>query len=125
MAGQGHSLQDLSGAYGIRSPEEENEVMEKRPPKPPIRDNREDRQLPSDLGAEKAILGSILLENSAYLTAINLEAEDFMLDSHRKIYLRMTDLMAAGKPVDFVTLTAELQNNHELENVGGDRKSVV
>lgn len=93
--------------------------MEKRPQKPPIRDNREDRQLPSDIGAERAILGAILLDNYSYLTAINLEAEDFILDSHRKIYLRMTDLMAAGTPVDFVTLTAELDKNHELANVGG------
>ncbi len=75
--------------------------------------------LPSSMDAEKAILGAILLDNSSYLTAINLEAEDFCWDSHSRIYQRMTDLMADGKPVDFTTLTEILKQHKELEAVGG------
>ena len=46
-------------------------------------------------------------------------AEDFSLDSHRRIYLRMMELAETGKPVDFVTLTEQLGQHKEIEAVGG------
>lgn len=75
--------------------------------------------MPSSRDAEVAIIGAILLDNAAYLTAIDLEAEDFYWDSHRILYRRITDLLAAERPVDFVTLTEELQRHDELAAIGG------
>ncbi|HEY4677242.1 MAG TPA: replicative DNA helicase [Candidatus Angelobacter sp.] len=79
-----------------------------------------DRGMPASMDAERAILGAILLDNSAYPQAAeHLRAEDFSLDSHRRIYLRMMELAETGKPVDFVTLTEQLGQHKEIESVGG------
>jgi replicative DNA helicase len=76
--------------------------------------------LPVNLEAERAILGAILLDNFCYTqAAAALRADDFSLDSHRRIYARVAALSEAGKPVDYVTLTEELGRNKELEAVGG------
>ncbi|MGZ7103558.1 MAG: replicative DNA helicase, partial [Candidatus Angelobacter sp.] len=79
-----------------------------------------DRGMPASMDAERAILGAILLDNSSYPQAAeHLRAEDFSLDSHRRIYLRMMELAETGKPVDFVTLTEQLGQHKEIESVGG------
>jgi replicative DNA helicase len=79
-----------------------------------------DRGLPASAEAERAILGAILLDNTAYSQAAEyLRAEDFSLDSHRRIYLRMTELADAGRAIDFVTLTEQLGQHKEIESVGG------
>jgi replicative DNA helicase len=79
-----------------------------------------DRGLPASVEAERAILGAILLDNSAYPQAAEfLRAEDFSLDSHRRIYLRMMELSETGRPIDFVTLTEQLGQHKEIEAVGG------
>jgi replicative DNA helicase len=79
-----------------------------------------DRGLPSSIEAERAILGAILLDNSAYPQAAEfLRADDFSLDSHRRIYLRMMELAETGRPIDYVTLTEQLGQHKEIEAVGG------
>ncbi len=79
-----------------------------------------DRGLPASIEAERAILGAILLDNFAYNQAAeSLQAEDFSLDSHRRIYLRMMELVESGRPIDFVTLTEQLGQHKEIEAVGG------
>ena len=58
-----------------------------------------DTGLPANVEAEKTILGAILLDNAAHSEAAEkIESDDFSLDSHRRIFLRMTELMndAAG-----------------------------
>ena len=79
-----------------------------------------DRGLPASVEAERAILGAILLDNSSYPQASeHLRAEDFSLDSHRRIYLRMMELAETGRAIDFVTLTEQLGQHKEIESVGG------
>src|SRR4051794_28158467 len=79
-----------------------------------------DRGMPASMDAERAILGAILLDNSAYPQAAeHLRADDFSLDSHRRIYLRMMELAETGRPIDFVTLTEQLGQHKEIESVGG------
>src|ERR1700744_4225470 len=76
--------------------------------------------LPASLDAEKTILGAILLDNSAHSEASErLESDDFSLDSHRRIFLRMTELMNEQRAVDIVTLSNELARYKEIESVGG------
>ncbi|HEY6968351.1 MAG TPA: replicative DNA helicase [Candidatus Angelobacter sp.] len=79
-----------------------------------------DRGLPASIDAERAVLGAILLDNFTYSQASeHLHAEDFSLDSHRRIYLRMMELAEVSRPIDFVTLTEQLGQHKEIEAVGG------
>ena len=76
--------------------------------------------LPSNLEAERSVLGAILLDNSAYNQAgAVLAPDDFFLDSHRRIFLRITELADRSRPADLVTLCEELMKHNELEAVGG------
>ncbi len=77
-----------------------------------------DSGLPANIDAEKTILGAILLDNAAHAEAAEkLDAEDFSLDSHRRIFLRMTELMNESRAVDIVTLSNELARMKEIETV--------
>jgi len=79
-----------------------------------------DAGLPANVDAEKTILGAILLDNAAHAEAAEkLEADDFSLDSHRRIFLRMSELIDSERAVDIVTLANELSRNKEVEAVGG------
>ncbi len=79
-----------------------------------------DRGLPASVEAERSILGAILLDNHSYNEAAEkLRAEDFSLDSHRRIYSRMAELIDARRAVDIVTLAEELARRKEVEAVGG------
>jgi replicative DNA helicase len=79
-----------------------------------------DSGLPANVDAEKTILGAILLDNAAHAEAAEkLTDEDFSLDSHRRIFQRMTDLINAQKAVDIVTLANELACYKEIESIGG------
>jgi replicative DNA helicase len=77
--------------------------------------------LPANEGAEKTILGAVLLDNGAFYEAqeAGIEPDDFSLDSHRRIWQRMADLMDAQRAVDIQTLYAELAAHKEAATVGG------
>jgi replicative DNA helicase len=77
-----------------------------------------DRALPSNVEAERSILGGILLDSRAYSEAAErLRPEDFSLDSHRRIYSTMRELSETSEPIDIITLVEALGKN--LEAVGG------
>src|ERR1035438_2160247 len=79
-----------------------------------------DAQMPANIDAEKTILGAILLDNAAHAEAAEkIASDDFSLDSHRRIFLRMTELMDSQRAVDIVTLANELARYKEIESVGG------
>jgi replicative DNA helicase len=79
-----------------------------------------DTGLPANIDAEKTILGAILLDNAAHSEAAEkIDADDFSLDSHRRIFLRMSELMDSQRSVDIVTLAHQLAQNKEVEAVGG------
>ena len=85
-----------------------------------IPDLRLDQGMPANIDAEKTILGAILLDNASHSEAAEkLDSEDFALDSHRRIFLRMTELMNEQRAVDIVTLAHELARYKEVEAVGG------
>lgn len=79
-----------------------------------------EKGLPSNIEAERSILGAILLDNSVCNQAVELlKRDDFFLDSHRKIFDKMLALSERGSPIDLVTLTDELRKAGEFEQVGG------
>ena len=85
-----------------------------------ISDYTLDRGLPSNVEAERSLLGAILLDNTLYTeAAAALKPDDFFLDAHRRIYSRMLEMADTNRPIDLVTLSEELSRHKELEAVGG------
>ncbi|HYK62284.1 MAG TPA: replicative DNA helicase [Bryobacteraceae bacterium] len=79
-----------------------------------------EKGLPSNPDAERYVLGSILLNDSAYLQAAGaLEPDDFSLEKHRRIFARMKDLYDRGSRIDRITLADELMKQGQLESVDG------
>jgi replicative DNA helicase len=79
-----------------------------------------DRVPPQNLEAEMAVLGSMLLEEDALVSAAEVVTEDvFYKDAHRKIFAAMVELYRRDVPVDLVTLTDELTKRNVLDDVGG------
>ncbi|MFQ5777330.1 MAG: replicative DNA helicase [Terriglobia bacterium] len=79
-----------------------------------------EHKLPHNLEAERSVLGAILLDNEAFHPAIELiDTSDFFLDSHRRIFARMTQLSEANRAIDLITLSEELERSAELEAAGG------
>jgi replicative DNA helicase len=79
-----------------------------------------ERGLPASLDAERTILGAILLDNGAYYEAAeSLQAEDFALTSHQRVFRRMGELCDSQRAVDIVTLSEELARRKEIASVGG------
>src|SRR5262249_5571418 len=69
---------------------------------------------------ERAVLGAILLDNSVCDQAMALlKRDDFYLDSHKRLFKRMTTLRARGTPIDLITLRDELRTHNEFELIGG------
>ena len=89
-------------------------------PQPPNDNSNFERGLPSNVYAERMVLGSILLNDAAFVTvAAGLSPEDFSLEKHRKIFQRMLDLNERGERIDRVTVANELMRRGELESVDG------
>jgi replicative DNA helicase len=79
-----------------------------------------DKGLPSNVDAERFVLGSILLDDSQFVqVAGTLEPEDFSLEKHRRIFQRMIDLNGRAERIDRVTVANELLRFSELESCDG------
>ena len=75
---------------------------------------------PQNLEAEQSILGSILLENSAINSALEiLKKNDFYSEAHRKIFSVIIELSEKNEPVDLITLSNALKDRNYLDSVGG------
>lgn len=75
---------------------------------------------PHNLEAEQAVLGCILIDNQAQIDILAIMNEkDFYSEAHSQIYKSMSKIYAKSIPVDFVTLTDQLEKEGLLEKVGG------
>lgn len=77
--------------------------------------------LPSNLDAERSILGAILLDNEQIDRCLDagLKAGEFFLDQHRRIFRKMQEMAFDAQAIDLVTLSDELHRRGELEAAGG------
>lgn len=76
--------------------------------------------LPNSLEAEQALLGCILLDNDAQADIFSgVNVEDFYSEAHKNIYDSMVKVYNKSIPVDFVTLTNQLEVEKKLEAIGG------
>lgn len=79
-----------------------------------------ERTVPCDLAAERAALGSILLERDAVLAVSDaLSPDDFYLEKHALVYEAMLACLAKRTPPDLTTVASELRRNEQLDVVGG------
>lgn len=75
---------------------------------------------PQDIEAEQSLLGSILLSDTVFPEIITaIKAEDFYEQRHQQIFAAMSSLYDHNKPIDLITLTAELKRKKTLRGVGG------
>jgi replicative DNA helicase len=76
--------------------------------------------LPTNVGAERFVLGSVLLDESFWpdVTAV-LTSDDFSHGPHQKIFRRMADLHDRAEHIDRVTVATELKNYNEIDECGG------
>ena len=79
-----------------------------------------ERLPPSNVDAEQAVIGSLLLDRDALVkVSAFLLPDDFFRDSHRFVYEAMLDLYRRNEPSDIVTVTDELERHDRLAPVGG------
>ena len=79
-----------------------------------------DRPIPYDLNAERAVLGSILLDREAIIAVGDqLQPADFYLEKHAQIYAAMHTCLSRRVPPDLATISGELRRCEQLDLVGG------
>ncbi len=79
-----------------------------------------ERVLPHDVEAERMVLGAVLVDNAALLTAREiLRASDFYREPHRRIWQAYCDCQDAGEAIEPTVLAARLRSQQQLEAVGG------
>ncbi len=87
---------------------------------PPVASSPRGRVPPQDLEAERAVLGSILLDNEAAYVAIELlQADDFYRPAHAQVFTAVVELTTRSEPIDVVTLSSALSAKGQLEGIGG------
>ena len=75
---------------------------------------------PHDIEAEQAILGCMLTDKDAVISAIEVLKEDsFYREDNRAIYSAILSLYSRNEPVDIITVKAELVEQGNFERVGG------
>ena len=93
---------------------------DKQPYKKPRGNKKASSDLPYNENAEQAVLGSALLNSDALYTVIgSLTEDDFFLGKHQLIFRAISQVFSRGIEVDTLTITEELINMKELENIGG------
>ncbi len=81
---------------------------------------KSENELPYNEQAEQAVLGSALLSREClYNVLSSLNEEDFFVGKHQLLYRAIRNLFDKKSAVDVLTVTEELMNMKELENIGG------
>jgi replicative DNA helicase len=89
-------------------------------------EQRPGQELPHDLLAERAVIGSLLIDNKAFdqISDSSLEPEDFFNPQYGIIFQSIKELAVASKPFDMVSVCANLNDMGKLEVIGG-QSSIV
>jgi replicative DNA helicase len=76
--------------------------------------------VPHSREAEEAVLGAVLINPEAYYDVAQfLQADDFYIHRHRWIWQAFARLHERRVPIDFLTITEELDQQGQLAEVGG------
>lgn len=75
---------------------------------------------PHDIEAEQAILGSMLTDKDAVMSAMEvLKTDDFYRDDNKMIFEAMMSLYGKSEPIDIITVKSELVSTGKFDQVGG------
>ena len=75
---------------------------------------------PQNIEAEESLISAVLVDNTVLLKIIEiLSPEDFYRSAHQKIYDAMLMLFEKNEPIDLITLTNDLKQKNQLEDIGG------
>lgn len=75
---------------------------------------------PHSIEAEQSVLGGLMLDNERWDTVSErVTHTDFYSRPHRTIFAQMQTLLEQGKPIDLITLSESLEQQGELDGVGG------
>jgi len=75
---------------------------------------------PHNVQAEQSVLGAMLLDTDAILTAIELlKSYDFYRDDHKEIFEVILELFDKTEPVDLITVSDLLKQKGKLGDIGG------
>ena len=78
------------------------------------------KYLPHNLLAEKMILSSLLMSSEAIeITSRSIKAETFYFKNHQILYTAIITMYNNKTPIDTITLNTFLQDNGQLEEIGG------
>lgn len=79
------------------------------------------QELPHDFIAEKAFIGSLLVDNKAYdeITDIQIHAEDFYHPQYVQIFESINNLYTTDRPFDIISVCSDLNDKGKLEAIGG------
>ena len=79
-----------------------------------------ERVTPQDVEAEKSLLGAILINDDVLADVTEVvKPNDFYDDRHKEIYGAMWSLYEHRRPVDLLTVKAELKRKKATEKAGG------
>ena len=80
---------------------------------------------PHSMEAEQAVLGSVLIDPSAYYEVSDvIEAKDFFVAYHGKVWESMVRLVGRRQPVDYVTLLDDL-NARDIRHKTGNESYLI
>jgi len=75
----------------------------------------------TNVQAEQAVLGAVLLDNDALPRVTEILGEgDFYREAHRYIFRAMQTLKNQGDRIDLITLSARMRRDRSLEEAGGE-----
>jgi len=75
---------------------------------------------PQSIEAERSVLGGLMLDDQSWFDLVELiKPSDFYRTQHQIIFEAMMVIENKDQPLDAVTLSEELQNQGQLEKVGG------
>ena len=75
---------------------------------------------PQDLAAEQAVLGAVFLDSERLVEIKEfLSSDDFYKNAHKIIFRTMEKLSDAREAIDVLTIRSHLENQGELEAIGG------
>lgn len=96
----------------------ESKENTKSQPKRPV--NKTGKLPPQAIEFEEAILGALMLERNAWNNISDILKPDvFYNEAHKRIFEAIQNLNTKSKPVDILTVTAELRSTGNLEIIGG------
>ena len=78
------------------------------------------RVLPHSIESEQCVLGcAFISQDAGYNIMATLKEDDFYSEIHKIIFSSMYKVFSSNIPIDFVTITENLEKNGLLDSVGG------